>query len=358
MQIKSFYNNGNYERKIDIHLAKRRVRIFMMQATENLLYITYAGKKREAKMDSYKKKLIQNHMLQQQERIWQEEQYIYKLYNMIAPESPNKDRVRDKLDKEEVYEPLDDDVEKLSVNHFDRVPSIFAKIVILCTERDILFHAKIAIEKHLLDMYKTPRSDELEKLCLAHLRLALYKKRSELYKKMCELYFLELPIDDEYRANAREMILGSTLLFSDTIYNMLYDQTVDDHTIWWNFQELISPDRELQFIVEEVVRHIEILRSTHGPKLRLRDRAANIICWPSRTNILANIDITALIRATPFLKHANDRINDIPSDVFEKRKELFEEIIKTKCWEYMNRGSIFPLTGWANATTYNTGDYM
>lgn len=352
------YDHGNYERKIDMHLAKHRVRIFMMEAIENLLYVKYDGEIREMKMEPYKKKIIQNLALQQQDGIWREEQHVHALFNMIASHSPNKERVRDKIEKAEIYEPLEDEAESLYVDYIKNTSNILGKIIILCIERDILFHVKIAVEKRMMELYKTPRSDELEKIYLASLKYFLFEKRASLYKQVCQLYFRELPANHELRDYAREMILGSTLLFRPVIYNMLYDPMVDHHTIWWNFQELISPDRELQLIVEELGRFIDRMVVKCGPTLRIRERAANQICWTSKTSILANIDITAFIRDTPYLKDAADRINEIPPDVFEERKELFEEIIKTKCWEYMNAGYRFSTTAWTNATTYNSGNFM
>lgn len=352
------YINLSVEEKIDILLAKRNVCIFLKDIVEQTLsHRVIGGKVKKRKMGTAKKLIIEDYVYHFKNIILDFEDKIYKTLNII-PISTRKDKIRAKLTEAKIYE------QPYGCEHFDMnfTDKIRAKNdpfeLIMCNVilRDILAVEFTSIQKHLTKLHQTPRTNDIEKAYFVHFLHELRKEYTKKDKLVCELYFKCLPTDDPNRAAVRKKILNYSVLFKPFIYSMLYD--MEDHrTIWWNFQELISPDRELQLIAKELVDYAHKTKGVHNRAVDFT-KSKTTIYFHLLIHEIADIDITEFIKTSPALKHANDRINDIPSLAFAERKELFEEIIKTKCWEYIQNNFRFPLAVWANATTFNYGDSM
>jgi hypothetical protein len=334
--IESNFELAGIMKKINILLAIRSVQILQKEIVEKMLFRRLAkGRTEEIKMPTERKRLIEYEIEFLQDMIWKYEGIIYDLFKEIPQNDPQRDKIKEKLDKEKIHD-WPNGVEDTGPFLIDSSP--FSNIMYNIVKREIYFHMLIAIEKQRVELFKTPRSDEYEKICLAYFSNKIKDVRAKHYESMCWIYFRELPIDHPHRQKVKKLILGPHFVFSFVINRMLYDSAKDSYAVWSNFHELTSPDRELQIIVETLDRK-----------------------YTSR-QILRELDITSIIQhiteldPTLSLKYANEIIGRIPPDIFEQRKELFEEIIKVEYWKYVHCNYTFELTSWANMTTLNSND--
>jgi hypothetical protein len=295
------YQTLPIEKKIEILLAHHSVSNLRLDSLEKM---------RDSKMSELRKKVLEDSCNSLQQKIWICESQISNLFGEVSINNPRKNKIEIKIKDANIFDwsyGVPDIQTNMTTKEFNSLlPQ--DKIEILFIERKLLYIQYQAIGKNRQKLFKTPNFKEYEKILSTYHLSQLKREIFSLYKKICWLYFAELPKDYPFRKELRRRILGKRVAFDSLIITpMLLYEDEDDPSISGNLQDIVMFDGDLQIIIDVLKKY-------------------------TLTQIFREIDLLEIIKEkSPSIKKKLERI---PKDVLDQRKEILEEVLKAKIRDF------------------------